>query len=67
MISLWKNGGVFEISNSSEVIEADQCISSLPVQHLVAALDNVPAVVNVAVYAINNVQYNLLFFTRCLL
>jgi protoporphyrinogen oxidase len=40
--SVRKNNGHFEISNGHEVIVADQCISTIPVQHLVAALHEVP-------------------------
>jgi len=53
--SVRKKGGFFEISNGSEVIVADQCISTMPVQHLVAALDNVPASVKKACAAL---RYN---------
>ncbi len=55
--SVRKNGGAFEISNGSEVIVADQCISTIPVQHLVAALDNVPAAVKEACASL---RYNAL-------
>jgi protoporphyrinogen oxidase len=55
VISVRKNGGRFEISNGSEVIVADQCISTMPVQHLVAALDGVPARVKEACAAL---RYN---------
>ena len=40
--SVQKKDGRFAISNGSEVIVADQCISTMPVQHLIAALDGVP-------------------------
>ena len=46
--SVRKKGGVFEISNGSDVVVADQCISTMPVQHLVAALEGVPASVKEA-------------------
>ncbi|MDP3395207.1 MAG: FAD-dependent oxidoreductase [Methanoregula sp.] len=53
--SVRKKDGVFEISNGSEVIVADQFISTIPVQHLVAALDNVPISVKEACAAL---RYN---------
>ncbi len=53
--SVRKNGGVFEISNGSEVIRAEQCISTMPVQHLIAALDGVPDSVKAACDAL---RYN---------
>jgi protoporphyrinogen oxidase len=52
-----KKGGVFEISNGREVVVADQCISTLPVQHLIAALDGVPASVK---EACDSLKYNAL-------
>ncbi|MFA4848867.1 MAG: FAD-dependent oxidoreductase [Methanoregula sp.] len=55
--SVRKKGDVFEISNGHEIILADQCISTIPVQHLIAALDNVPAVVKKASSAL---RYNAL-------
>jgi len=55
--SVRKKGGVFEISNGSDVVVADQCISTMPVQHLVAALDGVPARVKEACAAL---RYNAL-------
>jgi len=55
--SVRKKDGHFEISNGSEVIVADQCISTIPVQHLVAALDDVPVTVKEACAAL---RYNAL-------
>ena len=55
--SVRKKGGIFEISNGKEVIVADQCISTIPVQHLMASLDNVPAKVKEACAAL---RYNAL-------
>ena len=55
--SVRKKDDVFEISNGSEVIVADQCISTIPVQHLVADLDNVPAIIKEACAAL---RYNAL-------
>jgi protoporphyrinogen oxidase len=55
--SVRKKGDAFEISNGSEVIEVHQCISTMPVQHLIAALDNVPAMVKEACAAL---RYNAL-------
>jgi protoporphyrinogen oxidase len=53
--SVRKTGRGFEISNGSEVIVADQCISTIPVQHLVAALDDAPYQVKEACAAL---RYN---------
>jgi len=53
--SVRKTGNGFEISNGSEVIVADQCISTMPVQHLIAALEGVPAHVKEACAAL---RYN---------
>ncbi|MHB8164911.1 MAG: protoporphyrinogen/coproporphyrinogen oxidase [Methanoregula sp.] len=53
--SVRKTGRGFEISNGSEIIVADQCISTMPVQHLVAALDGVPHQVKEACAAL---RYN---------
>jgi protoporphyrinogen oxidase len=53
--SVRKKGGMFEISNGSETIEADQCISTMPVQHLIAALDGVPVQIKEACAAL---RYN---------
>ncbi|MFA6226340.1 MAG: FAD-dependent oxidoreductase [Methanoregula sp.] len=53
--SLRKKDGHFEIRNGSEVITADQCISTIPVQHLIAALDGVPTNVKEACAAL---RYN---------
>ncbi len=53
--SVRKRDGLFEISNGSEVIVAEQCISAIPVQHLIAALDNVPTRVK---EACNALRYN---------
>ncbi|PKL70745.1 MAG: FAD-dependent oxidoreductase [Methanomicrobiales archaeon HGW-Methanomicrobiales-1] len=53
--SVRKKDGRFEISNGSETIVADRCISTMPVQHLVAALEGVPLRVKEACAAL---RYN---------
>jgi protoporphyrinogen oxidase len=53
--SVRKSNGRFAISNGSEVIMADKCISTMPVQHLVAAMDGVPSAVKEACAAL---KYN---------
>lgn len=53
--SVRKKDGHFEIGNGSEVIVAEHCISAIPVQHLIAALDTVPARVK---EACNALRYN---------
>jgi protoporphyrinogen oxidase len=53
--SVQKKDGKFEITNGSEVIVADQCISTIPVQHLISALTGVPAPVKEACAAL---RYN---------
>jgi Protoporphyrinogen oxidase len=46
--SVSKNGSRWQISNGTETIEADRIISTIPVQHLIAALPDVPAEVKAA-------------------
>ena len=53
--SVLKKNGHFEISNGKEVITADQCISTIPVQHLIAAMEDVPKNVQAACAAL---RYN---------
>ena len=55
--SVQRKGTVWEISNGREVIRADRCICTMPVQHLIAALDGVPAGVREACDAL---RYNAL-------
>ncbi|WAC06065.1 MAG: FAD-dependent oxidoreductase [Methanoregula sp.] len=40
--SIRKNGSRFTISDGSNVVKADRCISTIPVQHLLPCLSNVP-------------------------
>jgi protoporphyrinogen oxidase len=40
--SITKSGGIWQISNGDERIQADQCICTMPVQHLMSSLDGVP-------------------------
>ena len=46
--SVRKTHAGFAISNGTETITADQCISTIPVQHLMAALEEVPEHVKAA-------------------
>lgn len=46
--SLTKKGSRWQIGSGSETIEADRVISTIPVQHLIAALPDVPAEVKAA-------------------
>jgi protoporphyrinogen oxidase len=55
--SLKKCGDQWEISNGKEIILADQCICTMPVQHLLACLAEVPSEVKNAVHAL---KYNSL-------
>jgi len=55
--SVRKKAGHFEISNGRDVIVADQCISTIPVQNLFSALNSVPAKVKVAC---TSLRYNAL-------
>jgi len=55
--SVRKKAGHFEISNGRDVIIADQCISTIPVQNLFSALNSVPAKVKVAC---TSLRYNAL-------
>ncbi len=53
--SVRKTGAGFAISNGTETITEDQCISTIPVQHLMAALGEVPERVKTACSAL---RYN---------
>jgi protoporphyrinogen oxidase len=55
--SIKKSGNQWQISNGKEVILADQCICTMPVQHLLACLTGVPPEVKKAVLAL---KYNSL-------
>ena len=55
--SITKSGGIWQISNGDERIQADQCISTMPVQHLMSSLDGVPREVKNAADAL---KYNSL-------
>ncbi len=55
--SLAKSGKEWQISNGSEIIRADQCICTMPVQHLLPCLRGVPENVK---KAINALKYNSL-------
>jgi protoporphyrinogen oxidase len=55
--SIKKSGKQWQISNGTESILADECICTMPVQHLLASLDDVPLQVKNAVTAL---KYNAL-------
>jgi len=55
--SITKSGGIWQISNGGERIQADQCICTMPVQHLMSSLDGVPREVKNAADAL---KYNSL-------
>ena len=55
--SIKKCGDQWQISNGKEVILADQCICTMPVQHLLACMTGVPPEVRKAVLAL---KYNSL-------
>jgi protoporphyrinogen oxidase len=55
--SLEKTGKQWHISNGSELIDADHCICTMPIQHLVACLENVPGTVR---NAVDELTYNSL-------
>ena len=42
VISIKRSGAGWKISNGDEVIEADRCICTMPLQHLLPCLENVP-------------------------
>ena len=55
--SITKSGEVWEISNGTECIQADRCICTMPVQHLLPCIDDVPPEVKNATFAL---KYNSL-------
>jgi protoporphyrinogen oxidase len=55
--SIRKNGQKWLISNGQETVKADRCICTMPVLHLVAAMENVPEAV---VAACSSLIYNSL-------
>ena len=55
--SITKSGGIWLISNGGERIQADHCICTMPVQHLMSSLDGVPREVKNAADAL---KYNSL-------
>jgi len=55
--SIMKKGHQWLISDGLETINADRCICTMPIQHLIAALENVPEAV---VTACNSLTYNAL-------
>ena len=57
VISITKSGEMWRISNGDKQIQADQCICTIPVQHLLPCLDDVPREVKNAADAL---KYNSL-------
>jgi protoporphyrinogen oxidase len=57
VVSITKSGAGWRISNGDEVIEADRCISTMPIQHLLPCLEKVPPEVKDAAAAL---KYNSL-------
>jgi protoporphyrinogen oxidase len=57
VLSIRKSGASWKISNGKEVIEADRCICTMPIQHLLPCLGDVPPVVKDAAAAL---KYNSL-------
>ena len=55
--SITKSGEIWQISNGDERIVADQCICTMPLQHLLPCLEGVPREVKNAAYAL---KYNSL-------
>ena len=55
--SITKSGEIWEISNGDECIAADQCICTMPLQHLLPCLNSVPREVKTAASAL---KYNSL-------
>jgi protoporphyrinogen oxidase len=55
--SITKSDEIWQISNGDEQIQADQCICTMPVQHLLPCLDGVPREVKNAAVAL---KYNSL-------
>ena len=55
--SIRKSGDIWQISNGDTHIQADQCICTMPVQHLLPCLDDVPTEVKNAAGAL---KYNSL-------
>jgi len=51
--SVTKNGSAWKIGNGRETIEADRCICTMPVQHLLPCMDKVPDTVKSACNALN--------------
>jgi protoporphyrinogen oxidase len=55
--SITKSGKVWKISNGTEYILADRCICTMPVQHLLPCIDDIPPEVKNAIRAL---KYNSL-------
>jgi len=57
VLSITRSGATWKISNGKDIIEADRCICTMPIQHLLNCLDNVPHKVTNAAAAL---KYNSL-------
>jgi protoporphyrinogen oxidase len=57
VVSIKRAGATWKISNGTDTIEADRCICTMPVQHLLFCLENVPPEVKEAAAAL---KYNSL-------
>ncbi len=57
VISITRSSAAWEISNGKERIEADRCICTMPIQHLLPSLDIVPREV---ITAASSLKYNSL-------
>ena len=55
--SVTRSGATWEIGNGEEIIRADRCICTMPLQHLLPCLENVPGEVKTAAAAL---KYNSL-------
>jgi protoporphyrinogen oxidase len=57
VVSITRSGALWEISNGKEIIGADRCICTMPLQHLLPCLEKVPREVITAAAAL---KYNSL-------
>jgi protoporphyrinogen oxidase len=57
VVSITRSGTGWKIGNGDEMIEADRCICTMPLQHLLPCLENVPREVK---NAVSTLKYNSL-------
>ena len=57
VVSITRSGARWKIGNGDEVIEADRCICTMPIQHLLPCLEDVPSEIKNAAAAL---KYNSL-------